>query len=79
MQPKRGKEVLKAGDIVILDNDLICDENDIPKEISKYSSPLQKQFERRYNQEKRIITELNQEKLEPQYITDNQEKKPRKR
>ena len=47
----RGNELLKKGDIVILDNDLIYDE-DNPNLLWQSSTGLQKKFERRYLSEK---------------------------
>lgn len=79
LQPMRGNEVLKAGEIVILDNDFICDENDISKEIAVYATPLQKKFEARYQQEKRMEITSNQEELEQPNLTASQEIVPKKR
>ena len=49
--PYRGDEQLKKGDIVILDNDLIFDDND-PSFSGKYSTQYQDKFEKRYKKEK---------------------------
>ena len=51
LAPYRGDEQLKSGDIVILDNDLIYDEND-PSFVGKYSTPYRDSFEKRYQKEK---------------------------
>lgn len=42
----RGNDTLKKGDIVIIDNDFIYDENN--KDKINYSTPLQRKFEARY-------------------------------
>ena len=65
LEPYRGKEKLQKGNIVILDNDLIFDENTDFSEIRKYGSPLLVPFEERYQSEKRINnTTLSQKQEE---------------
>lgn len=60
LQPYRGKkEVLKKGELIILDNDCIFDENDEQEKIVKYNNPLQKEFEHRYQQEKELNNNLD--------------------
>lgn len=54
LETYRGKEKLQKGNIVVLDNDLIFDENTDFSEIRKYGSPLLVPFEERYQREKRI-------------------------
>ena len=51
LEPYRGNEVLKMGDIVVLDNDLIYDENS-PYIYRQSSTFLQKEFEKRYQKER---------------------------
>lgn len=54
LKPYRGNEVLKKGDIVILDNDFIYDEYNLDKNvIHEYQNELEIKFEQRYNKTKR--------------------------
>ena len=49
----RGNTFLKKGELVVLDNDLIYDENTENWILMQYQSALQEEFERRYQSEKR--------------------------
>lgn len=51
LDSKRGTIILKKGDLVILDADFIYDENDELKSYASDSIPLQKKFEKRYQEE----------------------------
>ena len=53
----RGNDLLKKGELVILDNDLIYDEN-CSYLINQSSTPLQKEFEKRYQREKVLHKEV---------------------
>jgi hypothetical protein len=48
LQPYRGQGVLKKGELVILDNDLIFDEKDDSTVVYQFQTALQKEFEERY-------------------------------
>lgn len=52
LAPYRDTTTLQKGDLVIIDNDLIFDEND--PEIVHYNCALQKEFEAKYQLEKKI-------------------------
>lgn len=51
LDSKRGTIILKKGDLVILDADFIYDENDELKSYASDSLPLQRKFEKRYQEE----------------------------
>ncbi|MBO5180021.1 MAG: hypothetical protein J6B87_06725, partial [Clostridia bacterium] len=51
LDKKRGTIILKKGDLVLFDDDFIYDENDKMKQYATGSIPLQKVFEKRYQQE----------------------------
>lgn len=78
LAPYRGEEILlKAGEIVILDNDLICDEDDYDK-IKGASTELQMKFEQRYRQEKEELNRYTEIKYR-QENSQNNEIAPHKR
>ena len=56
LEPYRGNDLLKKGEIVILDNDLIFDENN-PRLAKMSSTSLQKKFEKKYQLEKNIVSD----------------------
>lgn len=63
LEESRRKEILKKGDIVILDNDAIYDEK-ILEEKHIHLTDLQEEFEKRYQQEKNQKNENNDSKEE---------------
>ncbi len=75
LQQKRGNEVLKAGEVVILDNDFIYGENEPIEIIQEYSTPLQEQFEERYQREKRESQQFGLEEVDFHSLEENEVRK----
>lgn len=74
LDTKRGGTILKEGDLVILDADFICDEND-PNINYSNNRELYNEFENRYRKERKQLLEqqrnTNQSIFEQQIIEEN--------
>lgn len=75
----RGDEMLKKGELVILDNDFIYDENENPLFIKKYSTTLQENFEKRYQLEKKYSSYKSQKEQENIEVNHPKTTSPRKK